>query len=523
MMGLTLRLYQNECLEAIHNHYRQGINRQLIHLPTAAGKTVIFANLIRQLNRKTLVLAHTCELLEQASDKIRMICPGLDVGIVKAGSKEYDRQIVVSSIQSARQSETLEKLQQQNFRCCVYDEAHRAAALTSREVLSCLGFLKTPGNLLVGFSATPFRNDNKGLGEVFEKVVYHKSIKDLIAMGYLCKPRGISIKSDLDLSAVSCFNGDFIATSLASVMDTPELRDLVVNSFVDYAKNRKTVCFAVTIAHAKNLADTFKSYGIASEAIHGETPPDERAMLLDRFKNGCISVLTNCQILTEGWDCPEVDCVLVAKPTQSKGLFIQMAGRGLRPYPNKKDCLILDFGSKSHSLCSTATLVLDTDEVGLNQNVEGRMCEFAKSLPLSINKKLRAAIVEFDLLGDDFTWIQEGYSFSLKAIGDKVLKIFQTAEGKFCVMFFSGNSHQTIASDIPFEYAFSCAEEFAKTNRSLFVVSDLEASWRTLSITDKQKELFRSYGFRAGIEDLSRGQAALIISSGVLTKRASRR
>lgn len=520
MTSLALRPYQEECILSINEHRKQGELRQLVHLPTAAGKTVIFANLIKQLECKTLVLAHTCELLDQASDKIKMICPGLDVGIVKAGRKEYNHPVVVSSIQSARQPGTLEQFKKQGFSLCIYDEAHRAAALTPREILTSLGFLGESEKLLVGFSATPFRNDGRGLGEVFEKIVYQKTIKELIALGYLSHPKGISIKSDLDLSTVTSIEGDFVATSLANVMDTSELRELVVNAYIGHAIDRKAVCFAVSIAHAKNLAEAFKRRGIASEAIHGDTPSEERASLLERFKSGKISVLTNCQILIEGWDCPEVSCVLIAKPTLSKGLYQQMAGRGLRLYPNKKDCLILDFGSKNHSLCSSAILLEDDETFEANGQTEGRMAEFAKKLPESLNKKLRSAIVEFDLFGDAFTWAQEGQSFSLKASGGKTLKILPTHGDLFSVIFFSGNNTHTIAKDISFEYAFSSAEEFSKDNRHLFSVSDLEAPWRTLPISDKQRGLFNSYGFKAGIEDLSRGQAALIISSGVLNKRA---
>jgi ATP-dependent helicase IRC3 len=522
-MTLKLRPYQEECLETIKTKFSQGVGRQLVHLPTAAGKTVIFSNLIQQLNRKTLVLAHTYELLDQAKDKIEMITPGIDVGIVNADSKEFDSHVVVSSIQSARQPETLAELQRQGFSLCIYDEAHRAAALSPRHILSSLGFFGSTENLLVGFSATPFRTDNKGLGEVFDEVVYKKTIKDLINLGFLCNPVGVKITTDLDLSTVKTEDGDFVTASLASVMNTTQMNELVVNAYIERAVERKTVCFAVNVSHAKSLAEAFKNRGISSEAIYGELPSHEREDLLNRFQNGSISVLTNCQILTEGWDCPQVDCVLVAKPTQSKGLYQQMCGRGLRLWPNKKDCLILDFGSKSHSLCSTNVLIQDSEEFEQKRKSEGKMVEFAKSLPPSINKKLRASIIEFDLLGDSFTWLKDGSSYYLKATGGKILKIFPTSENRFSVIFFNEKSSETVCKGMSFEYAFSSAEEFAKNNRGLFVVNDLEAPWRRLPISNKQKELLRSFGYRAGIDELSRGQASLIISSGALNRKAARR
>lgn len=515
---LKLRPYQEECLDAIKHHYAQGINRQLIHMATGSGKTVVFAHLISQLNRKTLVLAHTVELLEQAKEKIQMICPNLDVGIVQAGKKEFDSDIVISSIQSASREGTLENLQRQGFTLCVYDEAHRSASESGRHVLSELGFLcESNEKLLLGCTATPFRQGPKGLSAVFEKVTFSKSVKDLLASGYLCKPVGIKIKSDLDLATIQTENGDFKTEALASYMNTPQMNEMVVNAFVERAADRKTVCFSVTVSHAQNLAEAFRSRGISSEAIHGDMSPDERLNLLERFKSGQIRVLTNCQILVEGFDAPDISCVIVAKPTQSKGLFIQMAGRGLRLFPNKRDCLILDFGSKSHNLCGTAALLDDVGESQKKQKPESKITEFAQKLPPSINKKLRAAIIEFDPLGDEFVWAQDGQTFSLKGFSDKVLKIFPKADGRFNVAFFdSKTSYRTIAENLMFEYAFSIAEEFAKSNRGLFAVSDLVASWRQLPISDKQKNLFNSFGYRSGIEELTRGQAALIISSGVL-------
>lgn len=522
-MAISLREYQAECLESIHTHYAKGISRQLVHMATGSGKTVCFANLIAQMNCRTLVLAHTRELLLQAKEKIEMICPGSDIGIVQEGQKEFDRNIVISSIQSANRGGTLEHLQRQGFKLCIYDEAHRAGADSARHVLSTLGFLDdSPEKLLVGCTATPFRQGPKGLGAVFQQVVYRKSVKDLIDLGYLCKPVGIKIKTDLDLSTIETEDGDFKTESLASYMDTPEITQLIIEAYQGHARNRRTVAFCVNVAHANNLADAFKRYGITAEAIHGGTPSDERADLLELFKNGSIEILTNCNLLTEGWDCPAVDCILMARPTQSKGLYQQMAGRGLRLYPNKKNLLLLDFGSKSHTLCGTAALLDDVEEAEKKQKPEGKITEFAQNLPPTINKKLRAAIIEFDPLGDEFVWNQDGQSFTLKAVGNKVLKIFPTAGGRFSVVFFENrDSYRMIAENLLFEYAFGTAEDFAKSNRGLFAVSDLEAPWRTLPISDKQKGLFHSFGYKAGIEDLSRGQAALIISSGVLKKKTA--
>ena len=158
------------------------------------------------------------------------------------------------------------------------------------------------------------------------------------------------------------------------------MNELVTNTFLEKAAGRKTVCFTVTVSHAKNLADSFRRLGVASEVVSGDMPQSEREDLLRRFQRGENQVLTNCQILTEGWDCPEVNCVLIAKPTKSRGLYQQIAGRGLRLFPNKKDCLILDFGSTTHSLCAVASLVEDTEHEEIKKyRDDSQMSEFEES------------------------------------------------------------------------------------------------------------------------------------------------
>jgi ATP-dependent helicase IRC3 len=306
-------------------------------------------------------------------------------------------------------------------------------------------------------------------------------------------------------------------------MDTPQMNEIVVNSFIEQASGRKAICFSVTICHAQHLAEAFRSRGIASEALHGNMPAHERSDLLERFKSGNISVLTNCQILTQGHDEPSIDCVIIAKPTQSKGLYTQMVGRGTRLFPNKTDCLILDFGSKSHSLCGVAALTCDveSEEAEQEEQTEGRMSEFAKGLPPNINKKLRAAIIEFDLLGETFQWQKDSSAgFTLPGGSKKCLKIFKTAaEDKYDVVFFNGNESKTISKGLSFEYSFATAEGFAKNNRSHFVVSDMNASWRNDPISENQKKCFRSCGYKNGIDNMTKGQASIIISSGILKRK----
>lgn len=509
---LALRPYQENCLKAIIEAHRQGISRQLISLPTGAGKTVIFAHLIKNLGLRTLVLAHTVELLDQARDKIKMICPSLHIGRLNASSKEFDHKVVVATTQSARIEANLEKLKAQNFGLCIYDEAHRAASDSSRDILEALGFIKGSQRLLCGFTACAFRQDHRGLGENFDQIVYQKKLRELVEDGYLVKPTGIHIETNVDLSQVQIGDGDFRPESLAAIMDTPELRKLIIDSWLEKARDRKTVCFGVNVAHATKLAECFRANGIKSESIDGGTHPKDRTTILNKYRRGEIDVLVNCMILTEGFDCPETDCVLIARPTQSKGLFQQMAGRGLRLWPNKVDCLILAVGSKMHPLCSTAQLLEDSEpDPERERKPTKETNSLLNQLPINLNQKLKAALLSFDPLSDVFSWQRDEGTHFLKASPTTHLEVSPIGNDQYEVTI-TGDKSQTLATGLNFEYAFAAAEDFARANKSTFKIADRTAAWREAPASIKQIQLIRSKtGCRAGLDKLTRGQASDLI------------
>lgn len=517
---LNLRPYQRECLDSITSQFENGVRRQLVSLPTGSGKTVVFAHLIKELGQRALVIAHTNELLGQAKEKIKMIAPELGVGIINAENKEFDAPVVISSIQSARHPKNLVELQNRQFGLLIYDECHHAAAETPRAVLNSLGFGTGTNRLLCGFSATPFREDGNGLAEVFDAIVYERTIKDMIAEGYLCQPQGIKIKTDIDLSKVQMGNGDFQVESLSQVVDVPEIRHLVVEAYLKEGQSRKAICFGVTIQHAHNLAELFNHYGIAAEAIHGGMVKHERESAIRRYRSGQTQVLCNCQVLTEGFDAPETSCVLIARPTQSRALYQQMAGRGLRLFPNKRDCVIIDFSTKHHSLCSTATLFEDAEDAQSQEKEEKqRQREIIASLPPNLNQKLKAAIVSFDPLGEAFTWkLNENKIYVLRGTSSRI-GIVPTMDDRYRVILATEKGpHKTIADGLTFEYAFSSAEDYARSDRKQFTLSDRNADWRNLPASEKQIGLIRSSGYRAGIENLTRGQASDLITSGALRR-----
>jgi len=340
--SIALRPYQQEALAAIAEAESKGIRRQLVALPTGTGKTVIFSRLIAERRGRALVLAHRDELIGQAAEKILTVNPAASVGIVKAERNESHRDIVVASIQTLARESRLARIDPAGFRTVVVDEAHHAAADSYRRALEHFGCFSEAGPLTVGFTATPERADEKALGEVFAEIVYRRDILTMMRSGYLCDLRAIQVSLEADFNELHSLHGDFIDAEASEMLMAANAPAHAVAAYKEHAPGRKTLLFTPTVELAHLMAGEFSSNGISAEALSGETPKDERRGILNRLNSGATRVVANCAVLTEGFDEPSVDCVIVARPTRSKTLYVQMIGRGTRLYPGKDDCLILD-------------------------------------------------------------------------------------------------------------------------------------------------------------------------------------
>lgn len=522
-MNINLRDYQRACIDSIKKLKGKGINRQVIVAATGSGKTVIFSSLIKELGTRALIIAHTTELLYQAKEKITMIAPELSVGIVDGDNKEFNAHIVISSVQSASVTANLQKLKEQNFALLIWDECHRSATDGARKILTTLDFDKTTKKLLVGFTATAYREDNKGLGEVFDVIAFEKNAQDLIEEGYLVPPQGFKIATDVDFSHVKVYDGDFTEASLSEIMDTPCMNKLVVQSYLKEAKNLPAICFGTTVKHARNLMQAFIDEGVAAEVITGDMPKKERSAILERYTNGKTKVLCNCQILTEGVDLPHTSCVIVARPTQSKGLYTQMVGRGLRPCPwiNKKMCIVLDFSAKNHNICNVGMLLNDSDKVSLH-NKKKKSSEPREFKIL--DPSLQSALVTHDPLGKSFNWeCTRENTYIMRGSNDSYIEIQKTNNKKYRVIFYNGSKNKIIADNLTFEWAFSTAEDYAKSNRNLFIISDKKAPWRNEAATESQKILIKKLGYKEGTDSLRRGQASDIINRILPPKKTIRK
>lgn len=331
-----------------------GRNRLAVSLATGGGKTVIFSHLIQQTRpqgarNQTLILVHRRELVEQAANHCRRTCSGstveLEMGFHKASG---NADITVCSVQSL--AGRLDNYHKDRVRLIIIDEAHHAAAKTYRDILQYFGANthETPC-VVVGFSATLFRKDGLQLAAVFDEIVYDKDYLSMMKDGYLCPAKFTCVElADVSLAGIKLNgpDGDFAVGQLASRVNTPQANAAAVRAWIDRASQRKsTIVFAVDIQHVVDLADCFRQHGIDARAVTSRNDKKQRGALVAGFKNGEFPVLVNCGILTEGFDSPNIDCVLLDRPTKSVGLLVQMIGRGLRLSQDKHDCHILDMTS----------------------------------------------------------------------------------------------------------------------------------------------------------------------------------
>jgi len=321
---------------------------------------VIFSHLAQLAKRQVLVLAHREELLSQAREKLSQALQGSAVVAIERGVERaaQDAKVLVCSIRSLHEGRLARVIRGRNVGLVIYDECHHAAAEDNLRVLRQLGVFDADfQGTLLGFTATTARADGKGLDEVFERIVYSRTLPDLIDAGYLCKLRGFRISTAADLTRLSSGGADFREEELACAVDIEERNALVARSIQELARDRRTIAFCVTVNHARNLCHSLNVLGVPAGLVHGAMPSEQRARALADFRAGTTQALCNVAVLTEGFDDPGVSCIAMARPTRSEGLYAQCVGRGTRLHPDKKDCLILDFVDLSElSLCTLPSL-----------------------------------------------------------------------------------------------------------------------------------------------------------------------
>ena len=362
MGALQMRPYQQAAREAIHAEWNDGRRRTLLVLPTGTGKTIVFAAVTEDQVRsgsRVLVLAHRGELLEQAADKIKR-STGLASAVEKAEQTCLDSwcRVVVGSVQSLQRPARLEQFPADYFGTIIIDEAHHAITDGYQRVLE-----HCPEANVLGVTATPDRGDMRNLGEVFDSLAYEYKLTQAIREGYLCPILAQTIPLQLDISQVALSGGDFAVGGLGTALD-PYLEQ-IASEMQTACAGRKTVVFLPLIKTSQKFRDILSSKGFRAAEVNGQS--EDRAEILSDFSNGKYNVLCNSMLLTEGWDCPSVDCIVVLRPTKVRSLYSQMVGRGTRlsPETGKKDLLLLDFLwlTERHELCRPADIICENREV----------------------------------------------------------------------------------------------------------------------------------------------------------------
>jgi superfamily II DNA or RNA helicase len=589
--AISLRPYQEEDrTKTVDAFLGKGITRGLGVWPTGGGKTVMFSELhleprmqqwIRTFpthKQKILVLAHREELLSQARDKILRSNPDLIVDIEQADKRaSLMADVIVASVPTltASKGKRMHKFHPEQFRLVVVDEAHHATAPGYLAILQYFGFLPpatwmkesmpsraegknallewqrakleswdrigaAKDRFLLGVTATPERGDGVGLEAVFQEIVFQRSIRDLMQMNYLCRLRAFRVETTTSLDAVQTRAGDFAQEQLASAVNEAVRNAKAVKAYKDYAEGRKGVTFCVNVAHAMSMAQAYNEAGVPAAAIHGGLNEERRKEILTKFASGEIKMVTNCQILTEGTDIPDIGVIIHARPTKSKLLYVQMTGRGLRIHPGKLDCIVIDIVdlTRKHSLITAPELLgLPIEFNAKGEDLLDAKVKLEKAeednplLDLSHVQSLddiQIQVEEVDLLGsfhdpliDQFaqlSWRKTGEGFTLEWRGELLnerLDVVQQKDGSWEARHY-GDARGTrtkwkssCATDLE---AVKQAESYLQKNQNgAHTILKKNVPWKAAPATNFQKDNLQKLGYKLNWDKLTRGEAANII------------
>jgi len=537
-MAISLRPYQKEALDAILENDAKGISKQLVVLPTGAGKTILFSQLpiIRPNTIPMLVLAHRAELLEQAKEKILASNPHLTVEIEQADRKAGHADVVVASVATLGRNNTPRILEypKDYFKAIIIDEAHHAAAQSYRRVID---YFNSP--YILGVTATPQRSDSTRLTDVFQEIVYYKSIQDLIEDGWLSPLVGYRVKTKTDITKVEIQHGEYNQSQLEDEINNPERNACIVASYNNLANATKAIVFAAGVDHAQSLFSAFGKNGTSVRIILGTTPPEERAQILSDFKSGEVMVLINVGVLTEGFDEPSLQTIIIAKPTRSTLLYTQIVGRGTRLFEGKPHCTIIDItdttvGKKPMGLPTLLGLPADFDLQGQSlTEVAKKFEELENFCPGEAVRVLKPEDIDLAYTRinlfmppppnpvvqeySKLVWAEIAENkFYLGINSFESMHIHCDALGRWVTELHSRSGQKIqvkeLGKTMNIRESFARTDKWIQNNRSLAMkLLDASESWRADGPSDAQKRMLKRIGVPL-TADLTKGMASQIIS-----------
>lgn len=523
---MKLRPYQTGSLDKSLERYHAGVNRQLIVMATGLGKAVLFAALRQHHNfqKRVMILVHREELAKQAADKIHRWNPGLMIGTEMASSYAAPMDaFVVASVPTLgrRNSSRITRFDPAEFDCVVSDESHHSVSPQWKRVLDHFSLMAPNASpiLSLGLTATPNRADGTGLRECFDEIIYDMGIDSGIRQGYLVDLRCWRLETDTSLEDVHTVAGDFNQGELADAVNNPKRNMKIVQAWAKHAWEKRTLVFTVDVQHALDMAEAFKAMGINAAAVWGEDP--ERADKLRKLRCGEITVLTNCQVLTEGYDDPGIECVVLAKPTKSALLLTQMIGRGTRlpdgfgniseVGPNNKcECLILDVADVTgkHQLCTVPSLLgmpKDLDMKGETyRKAKDQVDRVAREFPTAniaslkdlskldaITKQIELFTVKYPVEIKQLTelaWRQQGDGYWLPVERGRLTLAKDLRESWWVRGTVAGKVVEIEAQNLAGAFNVADRAVVETGNKSLYV---RDARWRDAGPSDKQISLCR--------------------------------
>ncbi len=513
-MSVQLLPFQREAVAAVQQDWAAGFRALLVSLPTGAGKTIVGSAIARQHIKghptPVLFLVPSDEILGQTVEKIHLVCDGASVGVIQQARVEWHHPIVVASVWTLiRHCAELPRIG-----LVISDEAHHAEARTWQDIYAAIR-KNHPAFLHLGLTATPFRQDKQGqeraLAGSFERLSYSRSMFDLIAAGYLVHLRGICVSTGTRLEGVGTHGDDFEEESLARVVNTPARNQLVVASYRAHCAGRKAICFAVNVAHAQALRREFCRQGVTAATLLGDLPLAERREVRHRFRTGNISVLCTCGVVNEGYDEPSAEVSILARPTRSRRLYIQQAGRVARQWPGKSEGIILDLvdATQHHRLVSMRELLkfyglrhaeVQLAETPAPQTHAASVREYGltrKTIPHILSAAALSPIVrEVDLFRlDAFAWFHahDGSAYVTTLYdGAELGVVAADADDLFDVVatFREGVFVRLLAQPTTLENALGCANAYV-FDFGDWRLASRRSAWRTAEPTPSQQAALR--------------------------------